>query len=666
MTQKQNSSQTKSKHQLWRTSVALLLFCLVVSPAGLGKSAGAATPSNIFGADFVSMVPARGLDVLGQTNIAWASGGGIGWSKVEPTKGARDWSALAAFEQELTNAAAEGLEPIVTISSTPSWAQAIAGHTCGPIASAELGAFGDFMFDVVNRYKDQVKYWEIWNEPDIDYRLVPPDSGYGCWGNMDDAYYGGGAYASMLAAIYPRIKQADPAAQVLVGGLLLDCDPGRVCPADTANRFLEGILRNNGAAFFDGVAFHGFDYYSGSLGQYENERWDSAWNTTGPVINTKARFVTQVLRSFGAGDKYMLVTEMSLLCLSECTADFETTKAYYLAQAYGSAYSQGLLAAMWYASLAVWRESDLVNLDLSPRPAYYAFEFGSAELDGATFWRNLSPTSGVTGLEFNQGDRRVWLLWSLDGLNHDVILQEIPSAVFDVDGDAISPAQTLTIGLEPIYIELSPGFSLFVPEIMQQLGPIYNGDFNAGLDALGNPLHWDFVSGGGTGLPASLVSANPTIPYLDTSIPQGTYSALLGSTAYPCAANGVSLGYGAVEQTITVPSVPNGKALEIRFDYVIYTQDGSSSAAYDRFEVYIYDPGSSRLVYTDGRSDPSVSCSVWWRIPASGWKTGAINLVSPLDYRGKTVTISFQNWNRFDGWFNTFTYLDNVRLFIGN
>ena len=71
----------------------------------------------------------------------------------------------------------------------------------------------------------------------------------------------------MLKVAYPQIKAADPQAQVLVGGLLLDCDPrpGAGCSLTAQNaippKFLEGILRNNGGPYFDGVSFHAYDFY---------------------------------------------------------------------------------------------------------------------------------------------------------------------------------------------------------------------------------------------------------------------------------------------------------------------------------------------------------------------------------------------------------------------
>src|SRR5690606_32739206 len=120
------------------------------------------------------------------------------------------------------------LTPIIVISHTPTWAQQVPGASCGPIKPTALADFAKFMGEMASRYSKppyNVHYWEIGNEPDVAPEQVPNDSVFGCWGNMSDPYYGGAYYAEMLKVVYPAIKKADPLAQVVFGGLLLDCDP---------------------------------------------------------------------------------------------------------------------------------------------------------------------------------------------------------------------------------------------------------------------------------------------------------------------------------------------------------------------------------------------------------------------------------------------------------
>jgi hypothetical protein len=642
------------------------------------ESPVAVSPS-LFGVDMYRIDPYFGLDKMVEAGAYWIRPRGVYWSDVQPVEGQDpDWSVLSGLETELQYATDNGMQVILLVSSTPEWARAISGVACGPIAQDKLADFGEFMFQLVNRYKDRVQYWELWNEPDIDPDLVSPDSRYGCWGDEDSADYGGGYYAEMLKVVFPKIKEADPNAQVLAGGLLLDCDPARVCPTQKSGMFLDGIINNGGGDYFDGVSYHAYDYYLGELGKYFNSKWLSSWDTTGPVSIAKAAYLESVLSGAGLGDKYLINTEASVVCDVGCDDTFEITKASYVAQSFGSAFESKLTGNLWFSSRAGYRHTDLLYDGTTSTPAYEAYGFAQSKLFDATYIGNLRNYAGINGYEFRRNDCpstgefcRLWLIWSLDGQNHAFELPDIPYGVYQYDGTLLGTDTTIQVTLEPKYVELPPEFRIRLPTLLRAFPILQNGDFESGVDAQGNPLGWLVTSGGAQGLSFSVISENPTTPEVDTSIPLGRYSMLLGDPNYPCSATGVPLGYAAVEQTITVPIVPDGVGLSLDFKYVIYTQDGSSSAVYDRFEVYLDDGNGPLLVYEDGRNegipggDP-VDCAKWYRLPESGWQDASIDLTQPVDYRGKEITILFQNWSRYDHWYNTFTYLDDVMVRIGD
>lgn len=425
-------------------------------------------PQTVFGAEMYTLNSSGGLDQMVAADSSWTRRNAVTWSSVETTEGARNWGALSDLETELKNASSKGLKVILIVRSTPEWARKTAGSGsyCGPIRSDKMAAFGNFMRDLVTRYSAppyNVKYWELWNEPDIDPSLVLPDSIYGCWGNQADAYYGGGYYAEMLKAAYPQIKAANSQAQVLVGGLLMDCDPrpGAGCATTGSNalpgKFLEGILLNNGAPYFDGVSFHAYDYYLGQLGQYYNPNWQSAWNTTGPVLIAKAQFIKSLLSQYSVSGKFLMNTESAILC-DTCSSDttFETTKAYYVTQAYTTAIVQGLQANIWY-NVPGWRNSGLLYPDLSPRPAYTAFQVARGKLQDFTYIgevtaAELGGVSGVRGYKL----KGVWVLWSLDGADHLVTLSSVPVAAWDAAGNPVTPASLMNISLNPLYLEFNP------------------------------------------------------------------------------------------------------------------------------------------------------------------------------------------------------------------
>ncbi len=417
----------------------------------------------VFGVEAYQITASGGLDQISQTGTRWLRRNAVVWSDTEPNQGVRVWNLLAGIEAELRNASSRGIQVIMIVRGTPTWAQKVPGSKCGPIRQDKFAAFGNFLRDLVSRYSSapyNVKYWELWNEPDIDPAVVQSDSVFGCWGDQNDAYYGGGYYAEMLKVVYPQIKAADPQSQVVVGGLLLDCDPRSACAAvghgDKPPKFLEGILKAGGGSYFDGISFHAYDFYSGELGKYAVPNWKSAWNTTGPTLVAKSNFVKSLLTANGVSAKFLMNTETALLCGScNKNSTFENTKAFYVAQVYATAIAQGLRANIWYSVLG-WQNSGLVDEKMNALPAFNAFKFASMELRGVQPIGEITEYPGVKGYEFNRGDRRIRILWSLDGMVHPITLPRVPLAVYHVEGTPITPTNSLNVTLEPQYLEQSP------------------------------------------------------------------------------------------------------------------------------------------------------------------------------------------------------------------
>jgi hypothetical protein len=94
----------------------------------------------------------------------------------------------------------------------PRWARA-SDIECSRVT--DLPAFARFAHDAAVRYPN-VHYWEIWNEQDAASGV---EDYYGCWGDPNDPWGGGGYYAQVLEAVYPAIKSANPLAKIVFGGL---------------------------------------------------------------------------------------------------------------------------------------------------------------------------------------------------------------------------------------------------------------------------------------------------------------------------------------------------------------------------------------------------------------------------------------------------------------
>jgi hypothetical protein len=422
----------------------------------------------IFGIEDNRVDILQGAKYFQQLNAYWWRRNGVLWSEIETNESERNWQAMASLEQEIQVASESGLQPILVIRSTPSWAQENPGYSCGPIIPEKLPAFANFMHDLVKRYSAppfNVKYWEIWNEPDVDPALVPPTSQFGCWGDPADKNFGGGKYANMLKAIYPAIKAADPNAQLIIGGLLLDCNPldppedplgsGQKKDCRPAT-YLQGILLNGGGDFFDGVSFHAYDYYFGD-GRYGNPGWNDPIEQRGPISLLKSQYLYSTLRNAGSENKFLVNSEQAILCgisgeEEVCKSqDFLDLKAAYLAQAYTIALAQRFKANVWY-SLTGWRASGLVTEDFQPQASHITYQFLSQLFRDTTFSKEISQPPEFTGYEFSKGGSTLWILWSTDGTTKQFDLPGCPSQIQNQFGLSLPLSSVIEITQNPVFI----------------------------------------------------------------------------------------------------------------------------------------------------------------------------------------------------------------------
>jgi hypothetical protein len=414
--------------------------------------------TTIFGVDTANL--SANANAIFGTGATWIRRNNLPWKDIEPTQGARNWSAASAVEADMIAAANRGVRLILVVHGTPSWAQQIAGSTCGPIRGDKVPAFAAFMRDAVTRYSKppyKVKYWEIWNEQDAGPGVSQPGIPFGCWGNDADPYGGGGYYGGVLGQVSPQIRAADPQAKIMIGGLLLGCNPNSPPPGDACNhgRYLEGILRAGAAPHFDGVSFHAYDFFAAGnvLGAYVGgANWGNAWNTSGPVLIVKSQFVKSVLNQFGVHGKFLINTESGVLCWScvpPLPSNFANTKAYYIAQAYSAAIAEGLVGNVWY-SYEGWNSSELSE------PAYTAYKTASSILQDATYAGPIGNgdvgTAGVRGYKFVREGKSIWVIWSLDGGAKNVTLPGTPAAITDAVGVAQAASASFQLSIKPLYI----------------------------------------------------------------------------------------------------------------------------------------------------------------------------------------------------------------------
>lgn len=336
---------------------------------------GPVPPPNPFGFDLRSNSKPEALQYAQKASPKWTRAGDVVWADIEPVRGGGyRWEALAAVDANVQRLRAAGIEPTLIVQQTPSWAQRVPGRRCSPMRPEYIGDFARFLQALVTRYSggaSEVRYWEIWNEPDFRPGWVTDAQGVGCWADPALPYNGGAYYGQVLKQVYPAIKSANPGA-VVVGGAL-----AYFWPDDTASRqFLSGILASGAGNSLDALSFHAY----------------GEWGAGDLLINKTAR-IRQVLGSYGLATKPLIATEIAATCYSDtnCPPDFLQRQANYAARIYAEAIALDLKGAFWYTlanGMPGFASSHLIddqNGGLTPRPAYYAFLNSALLLQGVRY-----------------------------------------------------------------------------------------------------------------------------------------------------------------------------------------------------------------------------------------------------------------------------------------
>ena len=141
----------------------------------------------------------------------WSTG--LSWAEAAPQRPTDPTSPddpayrwPAALDGELSQAVANGIEPVVNVSGFPSWAN---GGRNSAWAAKDPKDFADFMAAAVQKYP-QVRRWIILSEPGNFYNFRPQG------GNGRTAPH---LYARLLDAAYGAMHAARPDVVVIGGGV---------------------------------------------------------------------------------------------------------------------------------------------------------------------------------------------------------------------------------------------------------------------------------------------------------------------------------------------------------------------------------------------------------------------------------------------------------------
>lgn len=245
----------------------------------------------------------------------------------------RDEAYRREFDRGIERASAAGLELLIV-------AHAIGENRMSPRERRRTAEwYAGVMERAARRYRDQVRYWQIWNEMDVTFT-----DAFGARSGLPMRERGR-LYAEQLQLVYPRIKAANSRAVVITGGIA----------SGPADGFLDAVLEAGGP--FDVAAVHTYGF--------------PLWG----VFEAKARQTRAILRRHGAGARPLWNTEFGLegkqIPWTRDPAKIDELQAETWSRAVRGNAAEGLYDRLYGYQL--WTGEDtghgILREDFSPRPA---------------------------------------------------------------------------------------------------------------------------------------------------------------------------------------------------------------------------------------------------------------------------------------------------------
>lgn len=333
------------------------------------------------------------------------------WSVLEPKRGTWDWRKgdwLMDFYSR------QKMDALPILSYSAIWSP----DRC-PATPDDIRDYANYVFLAVNRYKDKVKCWEVWNEPNIPTFWKPEP-------NV-------AAYSLMLKAAYEAAHKADPGC-VIVGGATSETD---------INWFL-GIAEHGALHCMDVASFHPYSMADGpdemDLGrQIDNMR--------------------TLLNRNGLTTMPLWITEMGWQADPAKPKEVDA-QARYMAQSYAIAAARGVERLYWF-NLQDWMEDGklmgwgLASKELRLKRSSQAFKVMRSKLEGKKFrgyalFAEAKPGTESAGYVFDD----MMIAWAPRGRSLSIICKA--SAVTDIYGTSI-PVKDNNVVLtdSPLYVDLA-------------------------------------------------------------------------------------------------------------------------------------------------------------------------------------------------------------------
>ncbi|HLH23237.1 MAG TPA: cellulase family glycosylhydrolase [Chloroflexota bacterium] len=174
------------------------------------------------------------------------------WAEMEPDAKGVYWDARwdqdswAKYDEIVDLAAEYGLDVLARLDTSPAWARP--GNPSPATPPTNLADYGDYVAAVVGRYAGRVRYFQLWNEPNLASE----------WGEqpVDPV-----AFTALLAEGYRRAKAANPDAVIVAPALAPTVEDSPWAQSEL--RFLDAMYDAGAGAYFDVLAVQAYGLRDG-------------------------------------------------------------------------------------------------------------------------------------------------------------------------------------------------------------------------------------------------------------------------------------------------------------------------------------------------------------------------------------------------------------------
>jgi O-antigen ligase len=309
--------------------------------------------------------------------------------------------AWEKYDRIVEGAARHGLQIIARLDSPPVWARVpgddVQTYPKGP--PANYNDYGDFVKAVAARYKGKIKYFQIWNEPNLQ----------GEWGGHPISAQ---EYTQLLKVAHDAVKSVDPNAVILTAALAPTAEYTFANQNDVL--YLEDMYLQGAGQYFDILSTMLY-----GLGQSPEERRTDLkrLNFSRPIL------LRRVMEKNGDAHKPIWISEYAWISLPP---DFngdpskniwgksvdEETQAKWLVEGYERAAAEW----PWMGVMSVWhfRQPDpipgepanyfaIVRDDFTPRPAYTRIQEYSKQIPASWHMPRQKPLWNALGFPLAYG-----------------------------------------------------------------------------------------------------------------------------------------------------------------------------------------------------------------------------------------------------------------------